>query len=33
MASEQMDIGRLFEEAEAMAKDFPDDSTDDIVIR
>ncbi|GJJ77746.1 peptide-N4-(N-acetyl-beta-glucosaminyl) asparagine amidase [Entomortierella parvispora] len=33
MASEQMDIGRLFEEAEAMAKDFPEDSTDDIVIR
>ncbi|KAG0051132.1 peptide-N4-(N-acetyl-beta- glucosaminyl)asparagine amidase [Gryganskiella cystojenkinii] len=30
MATEQMDVSRLFEEAEAMAKDFPEDSTDDI---
>ncbi|KAF9190916.1 peptide-N4-(N-acetyl-beta- glucosaminyl)asparagine amidase [Haplosporangium sp. Z 767] len=33
LASDQMPIGRFFEEAEAMAKEYPDDSLDDIVIR
>ncbi|KAF9091444.1 peptide-N4-(N-acetyl-beta- glucosaminyl)asparagine amidase, partial [Mortierella sp. GBA35] len=33
LASEKMPIGRFFEEAEAMAGEFPDDNLDDIVIR
>ncbi|KAF9149497.1 peptide-N4-(N-acetyl-beta- glucosaminyl)asparagine amidase [Linnemannia schmuckeri] len=33
LASDQMPIGRFFEEAEAMADEFPDDNLDDIVIR
>ncbi|KAK3843234.1 MAG: hypothetical protein J3R72DRAFT_441118 [Linnemannia gamsii] len=33
LASDQMPIGRFFEEAEAMADEFPDDSLDDVVIR
>ncbi|KAF9272359.1 hypothetical protein BGZ88_004893 [Linnemannia elongata] len=33
LASDQMPIGRFFEEAEAMAGEFPDDNIDDIVIR
>ncbi|KAG0044399.1 hypothetical protein BGZ89_006050, partial [Linnemannia elongata] len=33
LASDQMPIGRFFEEAEAMADEFPDDNIDDIVIR
>ncbi|KAF9401879.1 peptide-N4-(N-acetyl-beta- glucosaminyl)asparagine amidase, partial [Podila epigama] len=33
MASDLMPIGQLFEEAEAMASDYPEDSIDDIVIR
>ncbi|KAF9102093.1 hypothetical protein BGX27_011180 [Mortierella sp. AM989] len=32
-ACEQLPIDKLFEEAESMAKEFPDDNTDDIVIR
>ncbi|KAG0212341.1 hypothetical protein BGX28_006485 [Mortierella sp. GBA30] len=32
LANDQMPIGRFFEEAEAMASDFPDDSIDDIVV-
>ncbi|KAG0282512.1 peptide-N4-(N-acetyl-beta- glucosaminyl)asparagine amidase [Linnemannia gamsii] len=33
LASDQMPIGRFFEEAETMADEFPDDNLDDIVIR
>ncbi|KAF9983470.1 hypothetical protein BGZ75_005063 [Mortierella antarctica] len=33
LASDQMPIGKFFEEAEGMAKDHPDDSIDDIVVR
>ncbi|KAG0259091.1 peptide-N4-(N-acetyl-beta- glucosaminyl)asparagine amidase [Mortierella polycephala] len=33
MAIDQMPIARFFEEAEAMAKEYPDDSIDDVVIR
>ncbi|KAG0231545.1 peptide-N4-(N-acetyl-beta- glucosaminyl)asparagine amidase [Mortierella sp. GBA43] len=33
LAFEQMPVDRLYEEAEAMAKDHPEDSRDDIVIR
>ncbi|KAG0280475.1 peptide-N4-(N-acetyl-beta- glucosaminyl)asparagine amidase [Linnemannia exigua] len=33
LASDQMPIGRFFEEAEAMADEFPEDSLDDVVIR
>ncbi|KAF9128340.1 peptide-N4-(N-acetyl-beta- glucosaminyl)asparagine amidase [Mortierella sp. 14UC] len=33
LASDQMPISRFFEEAEAKADEFPDDSLDDIVIR
>ncbi|KAF8940626.1 hypothetical protein BGZ47_007683 [Haplosporangium gracile] len=33
LASDQMPIGQFFEEAEAMADEFPEDNLDDIVIR
>ncbi|KAF8953839.1 peptide-N4-(N-acetyl-beta- glucosaminyl)asparagine amidase [Entomortierella lignicola] len=33
LACEQIPLDKLFEEAESMAKEYPDDSTDDIVIR